>query len=288
MPGSYMQRKGPGEINACTALYAVLGNPVSHSLSPVMHNAAFRQAGYNGVYVALKVTDPETAVSSLKALGIAGASVTIPFKTDVIAYLDRLDPVAAAIGAVNTIVNRDGCLTGYNTDGSGAVRALAARVPLKNTRVAVVGAGGAAHAVSYALIREGAHLVIANRSAARGELLAKRLAVDFVPLGDFGGGRYDVLINTTPVGMFPDMDAMPVDRAVLRPGMVVMDIVYNPLTTRLLRMARRIGCRAVNGVEMFVYQGAAQFEKWTRMPAPVEVMRSVVTTALQKQVSRHD
>ncbi len=285
---SYIQRGGPGRIDSRTALYAVLGNPVAHSLSPVMHNAAFTRTGHNGVYVALKVTDPEAAIHSLRALGIAGASVTIPFKTDVIDHLDQLDPVAADIGAVNTIVNRNGCLIGYNTDGSGALRALAAKSAVRGKRIAVVGAGGAAHAISYALIHEGAHVVIVNRGAARGELLAKRLTADFVPLKDFGGNRYDVLINTTPVGMFPDMDALPVDRTVLRPGMVVMDAVYNPLTTRLLRLARRMGCATVSGVEMFVYQGAAQFEWWTQMPAPVEIMRSVVMTALQKRVNNHD
>jgi shikimate dehydrogenase len=276
-----VQAGNSGGIDAHTALYAVLGNPVAHSLSPVMHNAAFARTGYNGVYVALTVTDPGAAVTGLRALGIAGASVTIPIKTDVVGHLDQVDPMAAAIGAVNTIVNRGGRLTGYNTDGSGAVHALADAVSIKDRRVAVIGAGGAAHAISYALVEKGAQVVIVNRSAARGESLARRVQADFVPIEDFNGDRCNVLINTTPLGMIPDIEAMPVDEKVLRPDMVVMDVVYHPLTTRLLREAGRIGCRTVNGVEMFVRQGAAQFELWTGLPAPVGMMRSVVVNALQ-------
>jgi len=270
-----------GRIDAHTALYAVLGNPVAHSLSPVMHNAAFARTGHNGVYVAFAVSDPGAAVAGLRALGIAGASVTIPFKTGVIGHLDQLDPVAAAIGAVNTIVNRAGRLTGYNTDGRGAVRALTGATPVKDQRIAVIGAGGAACAISHALAEKGARVVIVNRSAARGEALARRVGADFVPLADFNGGRCEVLINTTPVGMVPDIDGIPVDEKVLRPGMVVMDVVYNPQKTRLLYAAGRIGCRTVSGVEMFVCQGAAQFELWTDRPAPVDMMRAVVTDALQ-------
>ena len=147
--------------------------------------------------------------------------------------------------------------------------------------VLVIGAGGAACAISHALVEKGARVVIVNRSAARGEALARRVGSDFVPLADFNGGRCEVLINTTPVGMVPDIDGIPVDEKVLRPGMVVMDVVYNPQKTRLLYAAGRIGCRTVSGVEMFVCQGAAQFELWTGRPAPVDMMRAVVTDALQ-------
>lgn len=276
----------PGDqryIDSDTVLYAVLGNPVAHSLSPLMHNAAFTRTGHNSVYVALKVTDPATAVSGIRALGVAGASVTIPFKTAVIDQLDQLDPVAAVIGAVNTIVNRDGSLVGYNTDGSGAARALTEKTSVKDKYIAVIGAGGAAHAIGYAMIRKGARVVIVNRGMARGESLAGNLHADFIPLNDFTGDYCEVLINTTPVGMVPDIDAIPIDESVLRPDMIVMDAVYNPLTTRLLQMARRIGCVIVSGVDMFVYQGAAQFELWTHTPAPVEEMRSVVMAALRKR-----
>jgi shikimate dehydrogenase len=160
-------------IDTSTSLYTVLGNPVAQSLSPVMMNAAFSLTGHNGVYVAVKVTDLSAAVAGIRALGVAGVSVTIPFKTKVIELLDQIDPVAAAIGAVNTIVNQGGRLIGYNTDGSGAARALAAKVSVKDEHVAIIGDGGAAHAISYALKEKGAHITIVNRSRARGQALAR-------------------------------------------------------------------------------------------------------------------
>jgi shikimate dehydrogenase len=267
-------------IDSQTALYVVLGDPVAHSLSPVMHNAAFDLTGCNAVYVALRVTDPAGAVAAIRTLSIAGASVTIPHKTTVIDYLDQLDPAAETIGAVNTIVNQDGILIGYNTDGSGAVRALTEKTSLKRKCVTVIGAGGAAHAIGYAVAEQGARVTIANRSTARGQSLARDLQAGFMPLKEFTGDSCDVLINTSPVGMHPDIDATPIDEAVLRPDMVVMDAVYNPLVTRLLQSAGRTGCVTVSGADMFVYQGAAQFELWTEKPAPVNVMRMAVLSAL--------
>lgn len=267
-------------IDSQTALYVVLGDPVAHSLSPVMHNAAFDLTGCNAVYVALRVTDPAGAVAAIRTLSIAGASVTIPHKTTVIDYLDQLDPAAETIGAVNTIVNQDGKLIGYNTDGSGAVRALTEKTSLKRKCVTVIGAGGAARAIGYAVAEQGARVTIANRSTARGQSLARDLQAGFMPLKEFTGDSCDVLINTSPVGMHPDIDATPIDEAVLRPDMVVMDAVYNPLVTRLLQSAGRTGCVTVSGADMFVYQGAAQFELWTEKPAPVNVMRMAVLSAL--------
>ncbi len=267
-------------IDSRTALYVVLGDPVAHSLSPVMHNAAFDLTGCNAVYVALRVTDPAGAVAAIRTLSIAGASVTIPHKTTVIDYLDQLDPAAEAIGAVNTIVNQNGKLIGYNTDGLGAVYALAEKTSPRNKRVTVIGAGGAARAIGYAVAEQGARVTIANRSTMPGQALARELQVGFIPLKEFTGDSCDVLINTSPVGMNPDIDATPIDEAVLRPDMVVMDAVYNPLVTRLLQAAGCTGCVTVSGVEMFVYQGATQFELWTGRQAPVDMMRSAVLSAL--------
>jgi len=267
-------------IDSRTALYAVLGDPVAHSLSPLMHNAAFDLTGCNAVYVALCVTDPAGAVAAIRTLSIAGASVTIPHKTAMIGHLDQLDPAAKAIGAVNTIVNQNGKLIGYNTDGLGAVRALTEKTSLTHKRVTVVGAGGAARAIGYVVAEQGARVTIANRSTVCGQALAKDLQAGFLPLKEFTGDSCDVLINTTPVGMHPDTDVTPIDEAVLRSDMVVMDAVYNPLVTRLLRDAGRTGCITVSGADMFVYQGAAQFELWTGRPAPVEVMRMAVLAAL--------
>ncbi|MEA3231067.1 MAG: shikimate dehydrogenase [Thermodesulfobacteriota bacterium] len=267
-------------IDSRTALYVVIGDPVAHSLSPVMHNAAFDLTGINAVYVALRVTDPAGAVAAIRTLSIAGVSVTIPHKTTVIDYLDQLDPVAETIGAVNTIVNQNGKLIGYNTDGLGAVRALAKKISIAHKRVTIIGAGGAARAIGYAVTEQGARVTIANRTVQRGEALAGDLRTDFLPLRDFTGNSCDVVINTSPVGMHPDTDATPIDDSILRSDMVVMDAVYNPLVTRLLRAAGRTGCITVSGADMFVYQGAAQFELWTGKPAPVDVMRIAVLSAL--------
>ncbi len=267
-------------IDSETALYAVIGNPVGHSLSPLMHNAAFLKSRLNAIYVAFRVTDIHSAISGLRSLGFAGVSVTIPHKTAVLDLLDAVDPEAAAIGAVNTIVKRKRKLVGFNTDGAGAVRALSAKITLSEKRTVVIGAGGAARAIGYAVTAAGGCVTIVNRSQKNGEALAKDLGADFRFLSDFNGTSCDVLINTTPVGMLPRTDAIPVDEAFLHPDMVVMDIVYNPLETRLLRAAARIGCTTVSGLDMFVYQGAAQFELWTKIPAPVERMRSAVLKAL--------
>jgi shikimate dehydrogenase len=245
-----------------------------------MHNTAFDRAGHNGIYVALRVTDAAAAVTGLRALGLAGASVTIPHKSAVIDHLDYVDPTAAAIGAVNTIVNDSGRLCGFNTDGVGAVCALREKCVLAGKRVAVIGAGGAARAVGYTVKSEGAQVVIVNRTASRGETLARALAVDFKPLQTFSGDGIDVLINTTSVGMHPAIDETVVDEAQLDASMVVMDVVYNPLHTRLLRRAQQMGCRTVDGVAMFVQQGAAQFALWTGQKAPIEMMDRVVRDAL--------
>jgi shikimate dehydrogenase len=262
------------------ALFAVLGNPVAHSMSPVMLNAAFTAAGYAGVYAAIRVTDIRAAIEALRALGFAGASVTIPHKETVIACLDEIDPAAARIKAVNTIVSRDGVLKGFNTDREGAVRALTATTPLKGRTVAVVGAGGAARALVDGVLSEGARAVIYNRSAERGEALAVDLGADFRPSAELAHHRCDILVNTTPVGMSPQVDGMPVPDGVFRPGLVVMDMVYNPAQTRLLREAAAAGCTVIDGLAMFVHQGARQFELWTGLPAPVEIMRLAVEAEL--------
>lgn len=267
-------------IDSRTRLFVLLGDPVAHSLSPQMHSAAFNQVGFNGVYVALRVTDAAGAVAGLRSLGVAGASVTIPHKRAVIEELDEVDPTAAAIGAVNTIVNVDGHLSGHNTDGVGAVRALQKKCSLAGKRVAVIGAGGTARAVGYTAKAQGAGVTIVNRTAARGEALAQVLGADFQALADFKGRDIDVLINTTSVGMHPDRDAMVIDEALLNARMVVMDVVYNPLHTRLLRCARQKGCQTVDGLAMFVEQGASQFELWTGQKAPLEVMDRVAREAM--------
>jgi len=269
-------------INSDTILFAVLGDPVSHSLGPVMHNTAFAELGYNGAYLAFRVKDIGKAVVGIKALGIKGASITIPHKVSVMDFLDELDDTAQKIGAVNTILNKKGVLTGYNSDGFGAVKALFERTTIKDKNVVILGAGGAARAIGFAIISEGGRVTVINRTLAKGEKLAKDLGADFQPIAKLNQTACHILINTTPVGMFPDIDAMPIRKQDLDKAMVVMDVVYNPLKTRLLRAAENIGCQTIDGVSMFVYQGTFQLELWTGMKAPVEVMRKTVLNALGK------
>jgi shikimate dehydrogenase len=188
--------------------------------------------------------------------------------------------MAMEIGAVNTVINRDGRLTGDNTDGLGAVSALAAQTAITDRRVAVIGAGGAARAIAFAIRSSGGALTVVNRSVKRGEALAAAVNAEFIPLAEFAGNGYDILVNTTSVGMKPDTDAMATDPARFEPEAVVMDIVYNPLETRWLRAAKKRGCTVVDGLSMFVNQGALQFEIWTGRPAPRAAMRSAVLKSL--------
>ena len=269
-------------LNSDTSLFAVLGDPVSHSLSPVMHNRAFANAGYNGVYLAFRVKNIGKAVSGIKAFDIKGASITIPHKISVIKFLDELDDTAEKMGAVNTVVNRQGVLTGYNSDSLGAVEALLEKTAIKDKDVVILGAGGAARAIGFGIISQGGRVTIVNRTAAKGEELARDLRSEFQPLSDLKKEKYQILINTTPVGMIPDNYAMPVRKEHLEKSIVVMDVVYNPLKTRLLMEAENIGCVTIDGVSMFVYQGAFQFELWTGMKAPVDVMKKAVLNELGK------
>jgi shikimate dehydrogenase len=269
-------------IDTSTRLYGVMGDPVGHSLSPAMHNAAFRQIGYNGVYLAFHVTDPAGAVKGIRALNIHGVSVTLPHKVAVMDLLDEVEPAARRIGAVNTIVHEAGRLCGFNSDSPGAMAALMEKTPIDGKRVAVLGAGGAARALADGIKANGGHLTLVNRSRDKGRRLADEMADDFCPLTEFSGVGIDILVNTTSVGMHPQTDRMPVAPAALRPGMTVMDIVYNPLETMLLKTARQMGCTVVDGLSMFIHQGAIQFERWTGKKAPVQLMKQTVLDALQQ------
>jgi len=268
-------------INSKTRLYGVIGDPVAHSLSPAIHNAAFAHARINGVYTAFHVTDLPAAVAGIRALNIRGCSVTIPHKVAVMNLLDEVDLLARQIGAVNTIVNENGRLCGFNSDSPGAVAALLEKTPIVHRKVAVIGAGGAARALAHGVVDHGGKLTIVNRSEDKGRRLADEAHGDFCPLLDFSGSGYDIVVNTTSVGMHPETDRMPVSRACLRPGMTVMDIVYNPMETQLLKAAKTAGCTVVDGVAMFVHQGAIQFERWTGTRAPVQLMKQTVIDALK-------
>lgn len=270
----------PADGFGTPSLFAVFGNPVVHSLSPVMHNAAFAATGFNGVYAAIRVKDIRLAAAGMRSLGLKGASITLPHKEAVMACLDYIDPTARRIKAVNTILNAEGSLQGFNTDCAGALQALAEKTTVSGRRVGVIGAGGAARAVAYGVLSAGGQVCVFNRSREKGEALAAELGTEFEPLDEFNAAHCEILVNTTPVGMTPQTEASPVDRALLRPGLVVMDIVYHPLKTRLLREAEAAGCMVIDGLSMFVHQGARQFELWTGVPAPTDIMRLAVEAEL--------
>lgn len=261
-------------------IYGLIGNPVAHSLSPLMHNAAFANMEIDARYVAFCVHDLAQAVQGIRGLNIRGVSVTLPFKTAVIAYLDDLDPGARAIGAVNTILNNDGRLTGFNTDWTGLIRDLEEAMDLRGKRFAVLGAGGAARAAVFGIIHAGGTPVIVNRSVAHGEALAAEFGCAFHPLAHAARVEADCLINTTPVGMTPQVDQSPMSLAVLKRFPWVVDIIYTPLKTKLLRDAEADGCRTRSGLGMFVHQGAEQIRLWTGQLPPVDLMRRAVVERL--------
>jgi len=280
-PASMTAQRRPA--SETPALFGVFGDPISHSLSPTMHTRAFAFSAYQGVYLPFRIDDIAQAVSAMKTLNMRGASVTLPHKIRVMKHLDRVDDMARKIGAVNTILNRDSILTGYNSDASGAVSALTERGSLRNRRVAIIGAGGAARAVGYGIIENRGRVVVVNRTEKTGRQLATDLGGEFCPLSEIQDIDCDILINTTPVGMFPHVDQTPVSASFFKRHMTVMDIIYTPIQTRLLKEAGAAGCETINGLPMFVYQGAFQFECWTGLPAPVEVMRAAVSEALAIQ-----
>ena len=267
---------------AINLLYGVIGQPIAHSLSPLMHNAAFAATGQTAHFTAFAVEDLKSAISGIRALGIAGVSVTLPHKSEVIKYLDWVDQEALEIAAVNTIVNRQGKLCGYNTDVTGALTALTAKIELAGRRFLLLGAGGAARALVYGAVKAGAQVAIANRTPERGRALAEEFGAQFLLPSEFAEFAPEVLVNTTSLGMFPNVDVLPLPESCLHSGMVVMDIVYNPLKTGLLKAAEKCGALTVDGLEMFVAQGALQFELWTGKKAPLKVMRQTVLEFLER------
>ena len=210
-------------IDAQTKLYGIIGNPVHHSLSPAIHNRAFRQLGWNAVYLAFEVKDLEEALKGIRGLGVSGVSVTIPFKTEVVPFLDKVEGLAKKIGAVNTIVNRGGRLIGYNTDSDGALKALEERMDLSGQRVVLLGAGGAARAIGFGLKERDCQLIIVNRSPIRGEALSRELKCHFLPMSSLGKMKRgdleaDVIINATPLGMVPRDGESPIPKKLLKRG----------------------------------------------------------------------
>lgn len=275
------------QINPETEVFGVVANPVAHSMSPPIHNAAFAEAGMDAVYLPLKVAEPEPFLDAFQEWDLRGLSVTIPHKEAMIPLMDELDDICRRIGALNTVDIRDGFRRGSNTDVAAAISALRAAakradiLPLEDRNVLLIGAGGAGRALAYGLSEMVGQLTIANRTVSRAERLAREVDATACGLGDLEQQQPSILVNTTSVGMYPNVDDMPVPASILREGMVVFDAVYNPIETRLLREAKSAGCVTASGFEWFVSQAAAQFETWTDLPAPREVMARVTRRELE-------
>jgi shikimate dehydrogenase len=266
-------------ITGATQLAAVIGSPVRHSRSPAIHNAGFAAAGLDWVYVALEVAPGRgaDAVHAASALGLRGLSVTMPHKADAAAACDELTPAAAALASVNTVVVRDdGTLLGDSTDGEGFLRSLAdAGLDPAGRSVLLLGAGGAARAVAAALVGRGATVEVAARRAEAGDALAAAVrGVRAVEWPSVGVAAAEIVVNATPIGMGDDPN-LPVEPA---PDQWVVDLVYHPLETPLLRRARAVGASTVGGLGMLVHQAALAFEQWTGVPAPLDAMRAAATT----------
>lgn len=279
-------------MDAGTGVVGLIGHPVGHSKSPEMMNRAFRACGLPFVYLAFDVAPSElgAAVRGMQALGFRGWNVTIPHKVAILEHLDEVEETAREIGAVNTVVSRDGRLIGYNTDSEGYLRSLVAETGLElaGQRVLILGAGGAARAVTHALADSGVEsITIANRTREKAERLAKSLgrkvdarAVSLTELKRVVP-ETTLLVQTTSVGMYPKTEAIPIDPSLLHAGMTVSDLIYRPRKTLLLREAEARGARVHGGLGMLLHQAALAFEKWMGRPAPVEVMRDALEEAMK-------
>jgi shikimate dehydrogenase len=286
-------------ISGKTRVCGVIGDPIEHTLSPAIQNAAFSHLGLDFVFLAFRVkpAELEDAVRGIRGLGIHGLNVTMPHKSAVTAFLDEIDATAKFLNAANTILNRNGRLCGFNTDGVGALKALQENdVDISGKKVLLLGAGGAAKAIAFQLAKEAEELVLLNRTPEKATELAESLNQ---ALGkEVRGAKLspntiqknlrnsDLLVNATSVGMHPNDNQSPVAPEWLKPDLTVMDIVYNPVETKLAKDAKAAGARVISGVEMLIHQGAASFEIWTGRPAPVEVMRKAALQKLGEDVGR--
>lgn len=281
-----------------TKLVILLGKPLGHSISPAMHNRVFEKLGMDYCYMPVEVTEKnlKKVFSGLSAMNVAGFNVTIPHKINIIEYLDELDPLAATIGAVNTICVKSGKTTGYNTDGEGFIRSLEneAQISVKGKRVLLLGCGGAARAIAMTLaFHDAGKIYLYNRTLAKAEGLSEEINSKTRPCSAVIVSQEslrkametcDILINSTSIGMHPHKDLLPIDESLISQNLIVADIVYNPLMTKLLKTSRDKGCAIVPGLGMLIYQGAAAFKLFTGVEPPVEEMSDVAHALM---TSRH-
>ncbi len=271
------------ELSPATRVYGVVGNPVTHSLSPLIQNLAFRRETVNAVFLALQATGIDDVLTLVREIPLHGLAVTMPFKGEILKHLANTDVLSEKIGACNTVVRAlEGKLYGFNTDVAAIVRPLERRLPLRGARVLVIGAGGAARAAVFGLKDKGAEVTILNRTPEAAQKLARQAKAKTIKYEQLGKASFDVIVNATPIGMRGHKQ-----QSWLKPeqlnARLVFEMVYNPIETPLLRMAREKGLAVITGVEMFVQQGARQFEIWTGKPAPEEEMLRAVVHALRQR-----
>ena len=272
------------QVDAATRVYGVVGDPISHSLSPAIMNAALRRENVNGVFLALNAKSLKDVLACVREIPIQGLAVTMPYKEAILPYLDNTDPHTSKIGACNTVVrSQEGKLYGFNTDTSGVARPLEQRIPLNDARVLVIGAGGAARAAVFGLKERGAQVFIMNRSAAAAQKLARQAKARTIKRPDLKKLDFDVIINATPVGMGNTRES-PLNADEIK-ARLVFDMVYDPAETRLLQLSKERGAEIIPGAEMFVHQAAQQFEIWTGKPAPREDMLRIVNLALSERAA---
>lgn len=276
-------------VDAATRVYGVAGDPVEHSLSPVMMNAAFRREAVNAVYLGLHAKKIDDLIACMRDIPLSGISVTMPYKEEILEELDNTDPISAQVGACNTVIRgQDGRLFGFNTDVAGVVAPLEQHISLQGAKVLVLGAGGAARSAVFGTKGRGAEVYILNRTPAEGQKLAKKAHAKAIKRADLAKMQFDVIINATPVGMGGNGNGpMPLSDKELK-ARYIFDLVYNPLETKLLATAKARGLHTIAGVEMFVQQGARQFEIWTGKPAPTSEMRMVVIRELEARAAAHN
>jgi 3-dehydroquinate dehydratase/shikimate dehydrogenase len=274
------------QVDVATRIYGVVGDPIAHSLSPAIMNAAFRRENVNAVYLALHAKTLKDLLSCVKEIPIHGLSVTMPYKEVILPHLDNTDSHTTKIGACNTVVRaQDGKLYGFNTDAAGIVRPLERRLnTLEGARILVIGAGGAARAAVFGLKERGCEVYILNRSLAAAKKLAHQARARIMKRPDLKKLAFDVIINATPVGMGNTRETPLQDKEIN--ARYVFDMVYDPAETRLLKLAKERGAQVIPGIEMFVHQAARQFEIWTGKPAPFDEMLRVVLLALQDRATR--
>ena len=271
-------------LDQATRVFGVAGNPISHSLSPLLHNAAFRREIVNAILIPLKTKSIQDLLTLALELPLAGCAITMPLKTEVLPHLANMDPMTHRMGACNTLrMGADGKLYGFNTDVSGVIRPLERRLSLKGARVVVLGAGGAARAAVFGLVDQGAEVLVVNRTHEHAVTLARQAKAKSLKHELLAKQRFDVMINATPCGMAGIKQALPIAENELNASLV-LDMVYNPLETPLLKLAKSRGIPVITGLEMFVQQGARQFEIWTGKPAPESEMMRVVEHELRKRV----